>query len=72
MRESLEWLVNEYQSNLFMAFNINICKNVEDAKDVVQDTFIAYHTSNQQFNDEQHIRAWLFRVLQVEYLTVMT
>ena len=39
-----------------------ICKNVEDAKDVVQDTFIAYYTSDLQYNDEQHIRAWLFRI----------
>lgn len=61
MRESLEWLVNKYQTNLFVTA-FNICRNAEDAKDVVQDTFIAYHTSNQQFNDEQHIRAWLFRV----------
>ena len=61
MRKSLEWLINEYQVNMFVTA-FNICKNVEDAKDVVQDTFIAYHTSNQQFNDEQHIRAWLFRV----------
>lgn len=50
MRKSLEWLVNEYQMNLFVTA-FNICKNVEDAKDVVQDTFIAYHTSNQQFRD---------------------
>src|SRR5690554_358861 len=61
MRKSLEWLINEYQMNMFVTA-FNICKNVEDAKDVVQDIFIAYHTSNQQFNDEQHIRAWLFRV----------
>lgn len=61
MRESLERLVNKYQTNLFVTA-FNICRNAEDAKDVVQDTFIAYHTSNQQFNDEQHIRAWLFRV----------
>jgi RNA polymerase sigma-70 factor (ECF subfamily) len=61
MRESVEWLVNKYQTNLFVTA-FNICKNAEDAKDVVQDTFIAYHTSNQQFKDEQHIRAWLFRV----------
>ena len=61
MRKALEWLINEYQVNMFVTA-FNICKNVEDAKDVVQDTFIAYHTSNQQFNDEQHIRAWLFRV----------
>lgn len=62
MRKPVEWLIKEYQSNLFVTA-FNMCKNVEDAKDVVQDTFITYHTSNQQFNDEQHIRAWLFRVV---------
>ena len=61
MRIPVEWLINVYQANLFVAA-FNICKNAEDAKDVVQDTFIAYHTSNQQFHDEQHIRSWLFRV----------
>ena len=61
MRTPVEWLINAYQTNLFVAA-FNICKNAEDAKDVVQDTFIAYHTSKQQFHDEQHIRAWLFRV----------
>jgi RNA polymerase sigma-70 factor (ECF subfamily) len=61
MRQPTEWLIKEYQKNLFVTA-FNICKNAEDAKDVVQDTFIAYHTSRQQFNDDQHIRAWLFRV----------
>lgn len=61
MRKSIEWLIDKYQTNLF-ATAFNICQNTEDAKDVVQDTFIAYYTSNQQFQDEQHIRAWLFRV----------
>lgn len=62
MGKTIEWLINEYQTNLFVTA-FNICKNVEDAKDVVQDTFIAYYTSNQKFNDEEHIRAWLFRVV---------
>lgn len=61
MRIPVEWLIKEYQTNLFVTA-FNVCKNAEDAKDVVQDTFIAYHTSNTQFNDEQHIRAWLFRI----------
>ncbi|MDO4941209.1 MAG: sigma-70 family RNA polymerase sigma factor [Lachnospiraceae bacterium] len=61
MRQPIEKLIKQYQTNLFVTA-FNICKNVEDAKDVVQDTFIAYHTSSQQFHDEQHIRAWLFRV----------
>ncbi len=61
MKKSIEDLISAYQGNLFVAA-FNVCKNVEDAKDVVQDTFISYYTSNQKFKDEQHIRAWLFRV----------
>ena len=29
---------------------------------MVQDTFLQYHTTNRQFENEQHIRAWLIRV----------
>ncbi len=61
MNNTIEGLMKEYQTNLFVTA-FNICKNAEDAKDVVQDTFIAYMTSNQKFSDEGHIRAWLFRV----------
>jgi RNA polymerase sigma factor (sigma-70 family) len=61
MRLPVEWLIEEYQMNLFVTA-FQVCKNVEDAKDVVQDTFIAYYTSDLQYNDEQHIRAWLFRI----------
>ena len=61
MRLPVEWLIEEYQMNLFVTA-FQVCKNVEDAKDVVQDTFIAYYTSDLQYNDEQHIRAWLFEL----------
>lgn len=63
MRLPVEWLIEEYQMNLFVTA-FQVCKNVEDAKDVVQDTFIAYYTSDLQYNDEQHIRAW-FSELQL-------
>lgn len=61
MRKPVEWLVNEYQKNLFAA-SYAICGNAEDARDAVQDTFIRYYTSKKEFKDEQHIRAWLLRV----------
>jgi RNA polymerase sigma-70 factor (ECF subfamily) len=61
MRIPVEILIQEYQRNLFVAA-FNICGNSEDAQDVVQDTFIQYHTSTKQFNDKQHIKAWLLRV----------
>ena len=39
-----------------------MCKNAEDAEDVVQDTFIQYYITKKTFENEQHIRAWLIRV----------
>ena len=47
--------------NLYAAA-FNVCRNPEDAEDVVQETFFQYHTNNKQYEDEQHIRAWLIRV----------
>ena len=45
MRLPVEWLIEEYQMNLLVTA-FQVCKNVEDAKDVVQDTFNAYYTSD--------------------------
>lgn len=44
------------------AIAFNICKNSADADDTVQDTFLQYHLTKKQFDNEQHIRAWLIRV----------
>ena len=61
MRQSVQELFEKYQDNLYiLAFNV--CKNAEDAKDVVQDTFIQYYSAKKEFDNEQHIRAWLIRV----------
>jgi RNA polymerase sigma-70 factor (ECF subfamily) len=61
MRQSLEILIERYQKSLY-AVAFNICRTSEDANDVVQDTFIQYYTSHRQFNDEEHLKAWLIRV----------
>lgn len=61
MRQSLHELAAMYQDNLFAAA-FNICQNAQDAEDVIQDTFIQYHTTKKEFENEQHIRAWLIRV----------
>lgn len=61
MRQSLHELAAMYQDNLFAAA-YNICRNAQDAEDVIQDTFIQYHTTKKEFENEQHIRAWLIRV----------
>jgi len=61
MRQTVQELATLYQRNLFtMAFNI--CKNAQDAEDIVQDTFVQYYTTKKEFESEQHIRAWLMRV----------
>ncbi|MDD2981000.1 MAG: sigma-70 family RNA polymerase sigma factor [Hespellia sp.] len=61
MRLQTEELMERYKDNIFAAA-FSICKNASDADDVVQDTFIRYHTIEKQFDDEQHIKAWLIRV----------
>ncbi|MBQ8822116.1 MAG: sigma-70 family RNA polymerase sigma factor [Lachnospiraceae bacterium] len=61
MRQAVQELIERYQHNLFVAA-FQICKNQEDAEDVVQETFIQYHTTKKEYESEEHIRAWLLRV----------
>lgn len=62
MREPVQKLVERYQQNLYAAA-FNVCKNQMDAEDIVQEAFLQYSTSKKEFEDEQHIRAWLIRVV---------
>ncbi len=61
MRQPVEALIETYKNNIY-AIAFNVCKNVHDAEDVVQDTFIQYMSIKKDFETEQHIRAWLIRV----------
>ena len=61
MRQPVQQLIQLYQNNLFTAA-FNICQNQMDAEDAVQETFVQYYTSRKEFENEQHIRAWLIRV----------
>lgn len=61
MKTETSAVMEKYKDRLFSAA-FNVCANAADAEDVVQDTFIQYHTTDTQFADEQHIRAWLLRV----------
>lgn len=60
MRTETEKLIEKYRDNLF-ATAFSVCRNPQDADDVVQETFIQYHTTDRCFESEQHIRAWLIR-----------
>lgn len=61
MKPPVEMLVDTYRNNLYAAA-FSVCKNPQDAEDVVQDTFIQYWSQKKEFESEQHIRAWLLRV----------
>ena len=61
MRPPVELLIEKYRDNLY-AIAFNVCKNAQDAEDVVQDTFIQYISFRKEFETEQHVRAWLIRV----------
>lgn len=61
MKPPLQDLAEACGQNLYtIAFNV--CKNSQDAEDVVQDTFLAYLTVKKEFDSQEHIRAWLIRV----------
>ena len=61
MREPVEKLIEQYQKHIFAAA-FSVCQNIADADDVVQDTFLKYHSSKKEFSSNEHIKAWLLRV----------
>ena len=62
MRIPTEELVLQYQNRLYAAA-LCVCKYPEDAEDVVQDVFLKYHASKKEFKDEDHLKAWLLRLV---------
>ena len=54
-------MFDAYYDALILFAN-HLLNNAEAAEDVVQDTFIQYHTYKKEFDTEEHIRAWLIRV----------
>ena len=61
MRMETQALAENYRDRLFAAA-FQVCGNAADAEDAAQESLLRYHTSEKQFESEQHIRAWLLRV----------
>ncbi len=61
MKLSVDDASQKYGDRIFAAA-FSICRNRADADDVVQDTLLKYHTRQQDFADEAHVKAWLIRV----------
>lgn len=60
MRLPVKELAEKYKDSIFRAA-FSVSGNVEDAEDVVQETFIQYMESTREFESEEHIKAWLLR-----------
>ena len=60
--ESFEKLIKQYQKR---AFNISyrMLGNVEDAKDVTQDSFIKIYKSIRKFKGQSSFSTWLYKVV---------
>lgn len=58
---SFEQAVAKYSKNVLTACLIRL-QNTPDAEDCTQNTFIKLYKKSPDFNDEEHLKAWLLRV----------
>ena len=61
MVKDFDSICEKYGDRLYAAA-FNICRQPQDAEDAVQDAFIALYRSDKEFESEEHMKAWLFRV----------
>lgn len=62
MQLDTEYLMAKYQKNLYLAA-YSVLQNQADAQDAVQSTFLKYYQKDMDFENEEHIRHWLFRTV---------
>lgn len=56
-----ERLVDKYMQRLYN-FGLKICKNSQDAEDLVQESFINVHKYLKDFREEASFKNWLYRI----------
>ena len=61
MRLETQALAEQYRDRLFAAA-FQACGNAADAEDAAQEALLRYHLSDKEFENQEHIRAWLLRV----------
>lgn len=59
--QAKQLLCKKYQSMLYRVAFSNL-RNRADAEDAVQETFLRYFKGNQEFESEEHAKAWFLRV----------
>ncbi|MGN7403545.1 sigma-70 family RNA polymerase sigma factor [Cytobacillus praedii] len=61
LRRNIEELMNTYGDELaILAFSY--VKNIEDAKDIVQNVFVTVYFQYEKFRGESTIKTWLYRI----------
>jgi RNA polymerase sigma-70 factor (ECF subfamily) len=58
---ALDALVRAHQERVY-AFAMRMCQNVEDAKDILQETFLGMVRSVREFREESKFTTWLYRI----------
>ncbi len=53
-------------------FALSLTRNVEDARDLVQETFLKAIQYKDKYTSDNNIRAWLFTILRNTYLNQVT
>ena len=60
-REVFEEILGRYESRIYN-FGLKMCRRAEDAKDLLQDTFLAVFRYLDSFRGEARFRNWLYKV----------
>jgi RNA polymerase sigma-70 factor, ECF subfamily len=58
---ALDTLVRSHQDRVY-GFAMRMCRNVEDAKDILQETFLGMVRSIREFREESKFSTWLYRI----------
>ena len=58
---ALDALVRTHQNRVY-GFAMRMCRNVEDAKDILQETFLGMVRSIREFREESKFSTWLYRI----------
>jgi len=58
---ALEELVRFHQTRVYN-FAVRMCRNIEDAKDILQETFLGVLRSIRDFRAESRFTTWLYRI----------
>jgi RNA polymerase sigma-70 factor (ECF subfamily) len=59
--EAMEKIVKRYEESLFN-FGLRMCGQMQDAEDIMQDTFLNAFKGLENFREETKLRNWLFRI----------